>query len=67
MLTGECQGDSSNLLKMDPGTYLKSLVKIGSSTTEILLTLSLWWVVGGSAGGGAVGVQSQFHDKPKLS
>ena len=51
MLTGECQGDSSNLLKMDPGTYLKSLVKIGSATTEILLTLSLWWwVVGGGWG-----------------
>ena len=35
MLTGECQGDSSNMLKMDPGTYLKSLVKIGSATTDV--------------------------------
>ena len=39
-----------NLLKIVLGTYLSSLVKIGSVTAEILLTLSL--VVGGGGGGG---------------
>ena len=38
------------------------MVKIGSVTAEILLTLSSWWVVVGGGGGG--GVQSHFQVKP---
>ena len=36
---------------MVPGTYVLSLVKIGSVTAEILLTLSLGWVVVVGGGG----------------
>ena len=41
---------------MFPGTYLSILLKIGSVTAEILLTLSLWWV----------GVQRHLHVKPNI-
>ena len=50
-----------NLFNRVPGTKLKSLVKIGPVTAEILLTLSFrWWVVVVGGGGGG-GVQSHFN------
>ena len=59
-----CHSDRWDLVKKVLGTYLKSLVKIGSVTAEILLTLSFrWWVVVVVVEGG---VQSHFHVKPKL-
>ena len=43
----KCHHDSWDVLRMVPGTYVKSFVKIGSVTAEILLTLSSRWVGGG--------------------
>ena len=44
----KCHRDSWDVLRMVPGTYVYSFVKIGSVTAEILLTLSFcgWWWVG---------------------
>ena len=57
----KCHCDSWNLFKMVPGTYLESLVKIGSVTAEILLTLSLCGVVGWWGGWG---LHSHFRVQP---
>ena len=47
------------LLLLIPETFLKKLVKIGSVTPKILLTLSLWWWVGGWCA-------KSFYVKPDL-
>ena len=49
------------LLLLNPETY--SLVKIRSTTADILLTLSLCWCL---VGGGGDGVQSNLYIKPNL-
>ena len=44
----KCRGDSCNLMYMFPGPFVKSLIKIGPVTAEILQSKSLcggWWVV----------------------
>ena len=43
----KCHRDSWDVLRMVPGTYVKSLVKNGSVTGDKLQTLSLVWVGGG--------------------